>query len=64
MIDRSDIVRMLVFALFVISLVMCLYLSDDVVEVIRLGICAVVMTQIYYGILIGEMVKNGDKNKD
>ena len=64
MIDRSIIVKTLLYALFLTSLIICLYLSDDVIEVIRSGVCAVIMVQIYYAILIYERVKNGDQNKD
>lgn len=64
MIDKSNVVKMLLYALFAISLVICLYLSYDVIEIIRSGVCAIVMIQIYNGVLISEMVKNGDKNKD
>lgn len=63
MIDKF-IVKTLLYALFLTSLIICLYLSDDVIEVIRSGVCAVIMIQIYYSILIYERVKNGDQNKD
>lgn len=62
--DKSYVVKTLLYALFLTSLIICLYLSDDVIEVIRSGVCAVIMIQMYCAILIYERVKNGDQNKD
>ena len=45
-------------------LIICLYVSDDIIEIVRMGIASIVMLIFYMGIKIVEVVRDGDKIED
>lgn len=64
MIKKSEIVKSLCLALFCVSLILCLYFADNIEEIIRLGVCAIIASQSYCFIVFWEVLQHGDKNKD
>lgn len=45
-------------------LIICLYVSDDIIEIVRMGIASIIMLIFYGCITIAEVVRDGDQIKD
>ena len=45
-------------------LIICLYVSDDIIEIVRMGIASIIMLIFYGHITIVEVVRDGNKNED
>lgn len=42
----------------------CLYVADDIIEIVRMGIGSVLMMIFYAAMTITEVVRDGDKIED
>lgn len=59
--NSYDIGRWATFGLFLFCLIFCLYVEDDIIEIVRMGICSIIMMIFYEGITIVEVVRDGNK---
>lgn len=45
-------------------LIFCLYIADDIIEIVRMGIASILMLIFYEEITIAEVVRDGNKIED
>lgn len=59
-----DIERWATFGFCMFCLIICLYVADDIIEIVRMGIASILMLIFYEGITILEVVRDGDQKQD
>ena len=59
--NSYDIGRWATFGMFLFCLMICLYVADDIIEIVRMGISSIIMIIFYEGITIAEVVRDGNK---
>ena len=62
--NSYDIGRCATFGMSLFCLIICLYVAEDIIEIVRIGIGSILMMIFYVGMTITEVVRNGDKEQN
>lgn len=62
--NSYDIVRCATFGMSLFCLIICLYVVDDIIEIVRIGIGSIIMMIFYVEMTILEVVRNGNKEQN
>ena len=62
--NSYDIGRWATFGMSLFCLMICLYVADDIIEIVRMGIESVLMMIFYAAMTITEVVRDGNKEQD
>lgn len=62
--NSYDIERWATFGMSLFCLIICLYVVDDIIEIVRMGIGSILMMIFYGEMTITEVVRDGNKIED
>ena len=62
--NSQDIGRWATFGMSLFCLIICLYVVDDIIEIVRMGIGSILMMIFYGEMTITEVVRDGNKIED
>lgn len=60
----NDLIRWIMGIVSLLGLALCLYVEEELIDVIKMGVCCIYMLIVYAYMLIIEVLENGNKDKN